>query len=83
MEVSQQIERCCQRKMTAADAAKLLADTVNLIESHGYNVYPNIRPVRICIRVPREGVKTVTHPDQTEILAEIWDEGDGKGWTVK
>jgi len=69
--------------MTADEAAKLLANTINEIESQGYTVYPNIRPVRICIRVPRKGIKKVTHPDDTEILAEIWDEGDGQGWHVK
>ena len=69
--------------MTPNDAARLLADTVNKIESHGYIVYPHIRPVRICIRVPRTGITKISHPDDTEILAEIWDEGDGKGWQVK
>lgn len=69
--------------MTAADAAKLLADTMNQIEAAGFLLYPHPRPIGISIRVLRDGTTAAWHPDDTLIVAKVWDEGDGKGWTVK
>lgn len=69
--------------MTAIEAANLLADTMNQIEAAGFLLYPHPRPIGISIRVPRDGILVVAHPDDTLVVAKVWDEGDGKGWTVK
>lgn len=69
--------------MTAAEAAEMLAKTMNEIEAEGFLLYPHPRPIGISIRKPREHIMAVTHPDQTVVLAVVWDEGDGKGWRLK
>ena len=69
--------------MSPQEAAQALADTMNLIESFGYLVYPHPRPVAISIRLLRGGLKRAFHPDDTVVVAQCWDEGDGKGWQAK
>ena len=69
--------------MTPDEAARLLAETMNEIEAAGFLLYPHPRPVGISIRVLREGRTVALHPDDTRVVAKVWDEGDGKGWQVK
>lgn len=69
--------------MTPHDAAKILADAMNQIEAAGYLLYPHPRPIGISIRVLRKGLKRAYHPDDTQVVAVCWDEGDGNGWRPK
>lgn len=68
--------------MSPQEAAQMLADTLNLIESFKYITYPHPRPVGISIRILKPGIEQAAHPDDTRIVAKIWDEGDGLGWRV-
>jgi hypothetical protein len=69
--------------MSPNEAADILADAMNQIEAAGYLLYPHPRPIGISIRVLREGRKLAFHPDDTRVVAKVWDEGDGKGWQPK
>lgn len=68
--------------MTPEAAARMLAETMNAIEAEGFILYPHPRPVGISIRRPKPGI-TPVHPDHTLSVAQIWDEGDGRGWQVR
>lgn len=69
--------------MTPNEAARILADAMNEIEAAGYLLYPHPRPIGISIRLLRGGLKRAFHPDDTVVVAQCWDEGDGKGWQAK
>ena len=56
---------------------------MNEIEDAGYILYPHPKKTCISIRVLRDGKDHAEHPDDTRILAQIWDTGDGLGWRVK
>jgi hypothetical protein len=69
--------------LTPDEAAQKLADTMNEIEGCGYLLYPHPRPCAISIRILKPGYTEAKHPDDTRIVAQLFDAGDGLGWRLK